>query len=407
MTKNESLTKSYIEALPLPAQGKRKYYHDGKVRGLAICITGSGSKTWYLYRWVLGKPQQVRIGEYPGLSIEQARKRAEELNARIAQGEDPADNARRRKAEWTFGELFDWYMETHAKVRKRSWVKDEYLYKRHLTGLARTPISKISRGRLREIHAAIGKENGIYTANRTLALLSVVYNKAIAFEHWGGPNPAKGIEPFKEESRDRRLTADELPAFFQALAEDPSEVVRDFFLLLLFTGARKSNLLAMRWDEIDFYARTWRIPKTKSGSPQLVPLEDMELEVLRRRKEESDSPWVFAVPHSKSGHLVKPDPGWRRILKRAGLKNLRIHDLRRSLGSWMADTGASIPTIGKALHHQSQQTTAIYARMSLDPVRLAKTKAINALISAGELVPDKVGKQDGGADIGDNEQGSL
>jgi len=127
---------------------------------------------------------------------------------------------------------------------------------------------------------------------------------------------------------------------------------------------------------------SWRIPMTKNGTPQTLPLGSNEIEILKKRRNESESPWVFPSPTSKTGHLQEPRKGWERILKRAGIENLRLHDLRRTLASYMVDTGASLPIIGKALNHQSQQTTAIYARLSLDPVRQAKDKAVQAMLGA-------------------------
>ncbi len=123
---------------------------------------------------------------------------------------------------------------------------------------------------------------------------------------------------------------------------------------------------------------------TKNGTAQTLPLEAAEIEILKRRKRDSEAPWVFPASRSASGHFNKPDAGWKRILDRAGIKDLRIHDLRRSLGSWMVDTGASLAVIGKALNHQSQTTTAIYARLSHQTVREAKSRAIGAMLGANK-----------------------
>jgi integrase len=315
------------------------------------------------------------------MTIEQARKKATELNAAIESGHDPAEDRAIKRAEWTFQELFDWYLERHAKLRKRSWERDEANFKNHLAGLAGLPISKVTRTVIRQRHAEIGREAGPYAANRVLALVSAVFSKAIAYELFNGANPAHGVEAFPEQSRDRRLSAAEVPRLLAAIEEEPNETLRDFIFMLLFTGARKSNVLTMRWDEVDFDAGTWRIPQTKSGRPQVVPLGKTELAILRERKEKTTSIWVFpGRTDTASGHLERPEHGWERILKRAEIKDLRLHDLRRSLGSWMVDTGASLPVIGQALHHQSQATTAIYARLSLDPVRDAKSKAIEPIL---------------------------
>lgn len=388
-----NFTKAAIDGLPLPPAGKRMYYYDKAVRGLAVCVTSTGRKSFYVYRR-MGEdkqPQRVLIGQFPDVTIEQARKRAEKENAAIAEGHDPSAERAKKRAEWTFEELFNWYIDAHAKIRKRSWERDQANYDNHLKEpLGALPNTRVTKALVRETHMAIRKKAGPYCANRMLALISVVFSKAIAHEYHPGPNPAAGIECFPEESRDRRLTAEEMPRLLAALEVEANETVRDFIYMLLFTGARRDNVLAMRWEEIDFTARTWRIPMTKNGKPQIVPLEEPELALLRRRKESTNGkPWVFpGRKDTKTGHLENPYEGWYRILERAEIEGLRLHDLRRSLGSWMVDTGASLPVIGQTLHHQSLQTTQVYARLSQDPVRQAKSKAIQAILASAKKEPD-------------------
>lgn len=381
MTEKVSFTKGYIDSLPPPERG-RKYYHDAKVRGLTVCVTEADAKTFYLYRWAQGKPQQLRLGRYPDMSIEQARRKAEEVNAAIAQGVDPGHAPRVARAEWTFSQLFDWYIEACAKPRKKTWNRDVDRYRLHLAHLGKMKLSQVSRTTVRQIHADVATgPSGIYEANRVLALVRVVFNKAIANEHFAGPNPAIGIEMYKERSRKRRLQAGELPAFFAALDTEPNPHFRDFIALLLLTGARKGNVLGMRWNEVDLASRVWTITETKNGEAQAVPLEDEEVAILTRRKQETSSVWVFPA-RGANGHMTSPHKAWVRLLERANIQDLRIHDLRRTLGSWMADTGANLHLIGNTLGHLHPATTAIYARLALDPVRQAKGKAIAALLGA-------------------------
>ncbi|MGR3649499.1 MAG: tyrosine-type recombinase/integrase, partial [Shimia sp.] len=132
-------------------------------------------------------------------------------------------------------------------------------------------ISSFERAEIERLHAKIGKENGVYQANRLLERIRSIFNEAIEWG-WQGTNPAVGVKKFKEKSRDRFLQPDELTRFFEALANEPNETARDFFLISLLTGARKSNTLAMRWKEINFTSATWRIELTKNGEAQTVHL---------------------------------------------------------------------------------------------------------------------------------------
>jgi len=375
-----NFTKRALESLPLPEPGKRATYHDAKIRGLILRVTSQGTRTFQVYRKVNGRPERVTIGTFPGVTVEQARKQAAEVNATIAKGENPNAKRRALRAEMTLHELFDLYLERHAKVHKRSWQEDQAQYTRYLKPWANRKLSSIRKSDVQALHAKTGKNIGVYAANRLLALLHTLFNKAI---DWGfeQPNPAQGVKKFREQSRDRFLEADELPRFFQSLAEEPNTTLRDYFLIALLTGARRANVLAMRWEDINLERATWVIPQTKAGSHQAVPLVPDVVNILESRNTLSNSPWVFPG-HGSTGHLVEPRKAWERILKRAGIENLRIHDLRRSLGSWQAATGANLSIIGKSLGHTNVSTTAIYARLNLDPVRAAMETATQAMLNA-------------------------
>lgn len=281
-----------------------------------------------------------------------------------------------------------------------------------------------------------GKSNA--TINNVRALASVIFSKGI---EWGtvSDNPVRKIKTRKKSSRDRFLQAHELPRFFASLVEEPNQIIRNFFLISLLTGARRSNVLEMRWSELYLDESIWRITRTKNGDPQNVTLCPEAVTLLRQLKENADAQAVYVFPGAGStGHLVEPRKGWARIFDRDELKELharitevgeqlnvvsdpgndessadsleinleraraqaktlnlnvenaripglRIHDLRRTLGSWQAKTGASLAIIGKSLNHKSPQATVIYARLDLDPVRASVDKATSAMLDAAGL----------------------
>jgi integrase len=141
----------------------------------------------------------------------------------------------------------------------------------------------------------------------------------------------------------------------------------------------------MRWNEINLKQGTWTIPETKNGESQIIPLSEQVLEILLNRLKEKENQWVFPSKLSKSGHLEEPKSAWKRILKRADIENLRVHDLRRTLGSWQASAGISSYIIGKSLGHKDAKSTAVYARLHLDPVREAVGKANDAILLAAKV----------------------
>jgi integrase len=370
---------SSLKSLPTPQKGKRSYYYDEAVKSLGISITDKDSKTFFVYRKIEGRPERIILGRFPDLSVENARKLAFETNALIAQGKNPNREKNKLKKELTLNELFLQYFERHAKLHKKSWKTDEKLYRLYLARWDRRRLSSIHRSEIESLHAKVGKEHGIYAANRMITLLGVMFNKAIDWG-WEGTNSAVGIKKFREISRERFLAGDELPRFFEALKEEHNRTLADFFMLGILTGARRGNLLSMTWQDINLDQATWCIPETKNGSSLLVPLSPEATVILKERLKEKQNNWVFPSSTSRSGHLEEPKSAWKRILKRAKLQNLRIHDLRRTLGSWQAATGANSYVIGKSLGHKSQQATAIYARLNIDPVRESVERATSAMI---------------------------
>ena len=206
-------------------------------------------------------------------------------------------------------------------------------------------------------------------------------------------NPCTRLKEYKSQSRDRYLECDELPKFFEALGEEPNMIARDYILARLLTGARRTNVLEMRWDQINLERREWLIPETKNGESQRLPLISAMLTLLENRKVEANgSEWVFPS-HGSTGHLTNPDKTWKGVLSRAGIDDARgtwLHDLRRSMGSWQANTGASLSVIGKSLNHKNINTTAIYARLAIDPIRESMEKAADAMFEAGGIVKSNV-----------------
>ena len=447
-------TEARIKDLSLPK--KRIRFHDTKTVGLCLRVTPKGVKTFCVYRWSDSKPTESNIGRSGPVSLEQAREIAQVIMGKLAKGEDIQASKRAIREETTLAELFDDYLELHAKARKRTWAEDKRRFDSGLSSWRARRLSSITPADVQGWHAKVGRTSGPIAANRAHALLRKMFNFART-RGWKGDNPAVGVLRFKERTRDRFMDGEELRQFFAALQTEPDRMARDFFLLALLTGARRSNTLAMRWDDIDLARGLWRIPgeKSKNGEDLVVILAPQVVDLLASRKALANgSPWVLPSAGSKTGHFVEPKCAWRRILARAELsrllvliaiakgenlaevdaamedaekevqrirfealarrmpkgtdpsamvldqyrkqavalklnpdearmRDLRIHDLRRTLGSWQAAGGSSLPVIGRSLGHKQVQTTAIYARLGLGPVRESVERAASAMLTAG------------------------
>lgn len=371
-----------IEGIITPQKCVKKcVFIDKTQRGLVLMVGYGGTKTFYFRCKSRRKKIMFKIGNFPYMNVESARNRAFLLLKDVKNGVYNSALSDIHSVKMTLAELFyDKYLPNYAKVFKKqtSWRENERIFKTHFSELKDLKIDEIDRLCIDKWHKKIGKNNGIYIANRCLALIRHMLNMAI---DWGllTTNNATHIKQYKEIARDRFLQPHEIKAFMTALNESKNAQLRQFILLLLFTGQRKSNILALRWENINFYNNILYLPDTKNNQPQQIPLTEQAISVLRDIGIH-DKGWVFPSRNSKSGHLENPKKFWQNLLKKAGIENLRMHDLRRTLGSYQAIIGSSMNIISKSLGHKSIQSTAIYARLSLSPVRDSMQKATDEIL---------------------------
>lgn len=386
-TKNRfAFTKLRLDGIPSPEVGRQRF-HDDKIPGLILAVT-KGSKTFYLYKKVDGRPVEYKLGSYPELTIEQARKLASTATLKYITGVNPQKERTDKRGEATLKELWEQYLDLHAKPQKRSWKSDEWQWNKYFTSWHNRKLSAISQQAVERWHGKLAHDSGPTQANRCLALLATMFSKASKAVGYTGPNPCVGVSKHPEQSRERYLVPDEMKTFFTAVMQE-EPIWRDFFCLLLLTGQRRGNVASLRWDELDLGNAIWHIPSSKAKAKKsiAVPLSPPALVIVRRRRQEIpiDCPWVFPGPGTQ-GRIIDPKKAWARVLDRSKIENLHMHDLRRSLGSWQAALGASLSIIGKSLGHADLKSTQTYARLQLDPVRESVTKAGQAMLDAGGVV---------------------
>lgn len=363
MPTSHSLTETFVEKQKPPPKGE-VFYRDRNIRGFALRVNWGGTKSFIVEGRVNGRVRRITLGRWPVMSVAKARGAALTLKGNIADGHDPT--ATETEAV-TFAALVTRYIE-HAKQHgKKTWHRDEQALAFYIPkGWNTRRLSDISRDEIVKLHDHVGKEHGHYSANRLLALMRAMWNRAIDWRVFVGDNPAARVKLFKEAKRERFLTPEELIRVNEALLAEP-DPWRSYFPLVLLTGTRRMELLTAKWENVDLAARTLKLPETKNGRSLLLPLPVAAVAILEALPRTSE--WVFPG-RGASGHIVEPKSAWDRIRERAKVPNVRIHDLRRTLGSWLAGAGFSLPMIGRALGHQSPSSTAIYARLSLDPVRV-------------------------------------
>jgi len=362
------ITKKFLEGIKRPEDGQI-FIRDTEIPGFGVRSTSS-SISFILEKRIKGKPKRLTLGRYSNeFTVEKARNKAMELCGKIAQGIDPTQEDVVNEEEMTLEDLCEMYLEKHAKVRKKSWKNDRNQIKTYLSDWNEKKLSEIERKDVTNLHFKVGRESGHYAANRVVALLRKMFNLA---EKWGlykSENPATKIELFRESKRDRFIKPDELPRLVEAMKTEPNLFVQAALFTMLLTGQRKMEVLGMAWEDVDLNQGTWRIPETKTGDSHYVPLPQPVRDFLRSLPMVHNNPFVFCG--RGENHLVSIEKNWRTIRTKAGLPDVRIHDLRRTLGSWLAGAGASLPLIGRVLHHSQPSTTQVYARFDLAPIRAA------------------------------------
>lgn len=398
-----AFNKSSIENAHPPAKGEL-VLKDPKTAGLVCRVRASGNKAFYIVKKHKGRPVKLKLGDFPTMTVEQARKAAIEALLQFNKGTNPADTRRTERGELTLSELWAIYRREHLEPRCSSQTQatERRLFDKHLDALGSRKLSDINPTTCKSLHTKIGKKART-SANRAIQLLRRLYRYAGRHHGYEGKLPTAGVELFREHSRERFLSADELPAFLKACDEE-GQPWADFFRMCIYTGARRTNVQAMRWDAVDAKARTWTIPgdESKNGRDMTLTLPAPAVEILQRRKAEQpeaelgrikNSPFVFPALRDKggAGYLSQPARPFERICKRSGIKGVRIHDLRRTAGAWMAASGASLPMIGKALGHADLRATQIYSRLDLAPVRAAVDVSVAAMAEAVSKANEKDG----------------
>ena len=364
------ITKSAVEHAAAPKSGQT-FIRDDELRGFALRITARGAKSFVWEGRIKGRMRRFTIGAFPAFSVIAARQRALSVKAAVAGGDDPSEERRNERRELTFATLAARYIGEHAKPHKRSWKEDQRRITVHLIPRFGTRrLSDVKPSEIIAMHNVLKSERGLYESNRVAVLIRTMFNIARNMKLFTGDNPAARVKLFHEDKRERFLSPEELRRVNEAIREEPNEYWKAYFPLALILGTRKSELLAVRWADIDLDQRTLRLPMTKAGRSHLLPLPSPAVDILISLSSRGRSEWVFPSRNGE-GHAIEASKAWQRIRNQAGLPEVRLHDLRRTLGSWLAAQGHSLCLIGRALNHSTAAATQVYARLSIDPVREA------------------------------------
>lgn len=360
---------------------------DSGMPGFGVRILPSGRRSYLVQYRVGTRSRRLALGAHGVLTTEQARDLASQALAAVRAGGDPAEDRKQRRQALTVRELADRFDREHIAVRvKESTAKE---YRRNLTrfilpALGRLRVEEVTRADIARFHHDL--RHIPYQANRNIEIIAKMFSLA---EMWGlrpdGSNPRRHIRKYAEHKRERFLGAAELKRLGEVLNEMTDERVElasaiTAIRLLVLTGCRLNEIVKLRWEHVDLTAGVLRLPDSKSGA-KTVHLGGAAINVLREITRLPFNPHVIAgtLPGRPLSDL---QPFWRRARARAGLKDVRIHDLRHTFASVAVAAGQGLPMIGKLLGHTQVQTTARYAHLAGDPVQAAAND-VSSIISAG------------------------
>jgi integrase len=386
------LTDSLMKRLPTPKSGNKITYDDA-VKGFGARITAAGDRAFVLnYRRKLdGRERRITIGSYPDWSTTAAREEAKRLKRLVDGGADPVGEQDDNRAAPTVADMCARF-ERDFLPRNRPSTQRVYRQQIHtdiLPALGKTKVAAVSHADVDGFHQRLSARAPRH-ANHTIAVLSRMFNLAIRWG-WRPDNPCKGVERNQENKRHRYLTGAEISRLSAALADLHDQGAANAVRLLLLTGARRGELLAAKWSDVDLEAGVWVKPgaTTKQKTEHRVPLSAAAVQVLTEMRAQAadDVEWIF--PARGGGHRPHINEAWIRLRKAAKLPGTRLHDLRHTFASTLASAGLSLPVIGSLLGHSTPVTTHRYSHLFDDPLRQATERA-SAIITGkapAEIVP--------------------
>jgi integrase len=396
------LTDRIVRGLPAPTSGNKVTY-DEEVRGLGVRVTAAGARAWVFNYRFKGIERRITIGDASAWPVRQARERAKELRRLVDAGADPMAERDAARSVPTLAAFADRYLTEHAASHHKQRTREEearLLKLNILPILGNVRLADLSKDDVARMHQRL-RETPV-SANRAVALLSAILGWAEKIgERTDGTNPCRHVERYPERPRERLISSEELARLGETLARAEADGIADWravalIRLLLFTGARLSEILTLRWEWIDTQAGWARLPDSKTGAKTLY-FSAPALAVLAALPRREGNPYVLSGERP-SAPLAPPQKAWQRIRRAAGLPDLRIHDLRHGFASTAVAAGDSLFIVGKLLGHRQASTTERYSHLAPDPARAVADRTgerLRAMLDgvSAEVVPLPAGRR--------------
>ena len=392
------LTKKIVDASK-PSEHEH-FVWDGDLPGYGLRVFPSGKKSYMIQYRRNGRTRRFTIGLHGPYTPDTARIEAVGLLAKISRGGDPSGDKAKARSDLTVRDLCKLYLQDGCKAKKQTTIAtDKGRIERHILPLlGNLPVIAVGKADIVRFAKDVtngktavvvktkkwGKarvRGGGGTAARTLGLLGGIFSYAIEHLELITVNPVHGVSRAKDRRLSRFLTLEEIEKLGAALVKADEDGINPYGIaaikLLLLTGCRRSEILALKWFEVDFDTSCLRLQDSKTG-PKVIPIGKAAVEALESVARLDSSPYVLPAMRGKE-HYVGIQKDWDYIRKLAGLSDVRLHDLRRTFASTAAVQGQSLIAIGKILGHVDPKTTQIYAHLTDSAIQQAAESASNEL----------------------------
>lgn len=379
------LNKTTVDTLPLPASTPpatraQAFHRDDLLKGFAVRITETGARSFIVETKVNGKTRRATLGKYPNLTVDQARKLAQERLGLIAAGRDPEAEKREATAVGvTLGQAFDAYLLARKTLKPKSVLTYRDAMRLGFQDWQGTALRDIGKDMVERRHRQLAETRGEATANLFMRVLRAVFNFAAnKYEDAKGQtilpeNPVKRLSAtrawYRIERRKTVIKAYQLPAWFAAVNALDSGTVRDFLLTMLFTGLRRGEAAQLTWDRVDLADRTLIVRDTKNRDDHVLPLPDYLLALLTRRKAQpGPSRYVFPG-EGKTGYLIEPRKQIAHVIADSGV-TFTPHDLRRTFITLAESLDIPAYALKRLLNHKMRgDVTAGYIVADVERLR--------------------------------------
>lgn len=398
---SQKLTKTFIDSILHPEKGQ-VFYRDSELKGFGLRV-GTANKVYIAESKINGKTIRTTIGKHGIFTAEQARNQAREILLKISKGINPNDEAKERKARsMTLQHVFKDFLAARKALKPRTIYDYKRIMGTYLVDWNNKAIGDISKDMVAKRHAELGKTSKAQ-ANLTMRFLRALFNFAAwQYEDSKGQtlileNPVKRLSQtrswYRVERRQTVIKSHELAPWFQAvmhlkndIKSQNRETIRDYLLLILFTGLRREEAARLTWKNVDLTAKTLKVTDTKNHHDHTLPLSDFLYDLLRTRKSHAVNEYVFAKANG-NGYIVEPRKQMARIIEQSGV-NFTIHDLRRTFMTVAESLDISAYAVKRLANHKmNNDITAGYIVPDVERLRKPMQKITDYILKCAGFKP--------------------